>query len=284
MPTRPSPSPPTGIVLNADDYGLSAGIDEGIVRLLDAGRLSGVSVMTTGPLWVTHAAALRPFAAAADIGLHFALTETPTERTELRKHGRPFTFGEVQRLAWLRQLPRDVLADELARQWTRFVDVFGHPPAHIDSHQHVHQLPRIRGAVLQFVQQLPAAQRPYVRTCYDRRAVIWARGVDRTRALAFSWAGTHLHRSLRRHGLRTNDGFSGVYDFRPRAGYRPCFQRFLRGARNTTILICHPALPGKSTPGDPIAAARAMEFDYLASADALADAAAAGVRWVRFAD
>ncbi len=277
------PSPPTGIVLNADDYGLSEGIDEGILRLLGAGRLSGVSVMSTAPLWPAHAAALRPFAGAADIGLHFALTETPTERTELRRNGRAFTFGEVQRLAWLRQLPRDVLVDELTRQWTRFVDAFGQQPAHIDSHQHVHQLPRIRGAVLQFVRQLPAGQRPYVRTCFDRRSVIWARGGDRTRALAFSWAGTHLHNSLRRHGLRTNDGFSGVYDFRPRDGYRPHFQGFLRGVRETTILICHPAMPDKETPGDPIAAARAIEFAYLAGQEVLADAAAANVRWGRFA-
>ena len=283
MRPAPTPQPATSIVLNADDYGLSEGIDEGIVRLLGDGRLSAVSVMSTGPLWPAHAAALRPFADTADIGLHFALTEVPTVHPELRKNGRAFTFGEVQRLAWLRRIPRDVLLDELEQQWRRFVDGFGRPPAHIDSHQHVHQLPRVRGAVLEFVRRLPAAHRPYVRTCFERGGIIFRRGVARPRATAFAWAGSHLHRSLRRHGIHTNDGFSGVYDFQPVGGYGPYFQRFLRGVRNTTILICHPALPGKEMAGDPISAARAMEFTYLSGPDVLADATQAGVRWGRFA-
>lgn len=275
--------PAPRIVLTADDYGLSEGIDEGIVRLLGDGRLSAVSVMSTAPLWPSHAAALRPFADVADIGLHFALTEVPTVRSELRRSSGAFTFGEVQRLAWLRRFSRDVLVDELEHQWARFVDAFGRPPAHIDSHQHVHQLPRVRGAVLEFVRRLPPAQRPYVRTCFERGAVILRRGVAPARATAFAWAGSHLHKSLRRHGIPTNDGFSGVYDFQPRNGYRPYFERFLRGVRNTTILICHPAQPGKDMVGDPIAAARAVEFAYLAGPDVLEDARRAGVRWGRFA-
>lgn len=278
----PAPRPAIRIVLNADDYGLTEGIDLGILRLLEAGRLSGVSVMSTGPRWRQGAAALTPFAAQADIGLHFALTEVPTVRQDLSRNGRPFTFGQVHRLAWRKGIDRAAVLDELHRQWELFSEAFGRPPAHLDSHQHVHQLPVIRGAVLEFVRGLAAGERPYVRTCFETPATILRRGVHRTRAGTFAWAGVHLHRSLRRAGVPTNDGFSGVYDFHARQGYRALFQKFLQGLRANAIVICHPALPGKEAPGDDIAAARPLEFDYLSGPEVLADAASADVRWGRF--
>jgi predicted glycoside hydrolase/deacetylase ChbG (UPF0249 family) len=270
------------IVLNADDFGLAPGVDAAILELLQRGRLSGVSSMTTAPLWETDGPRLAPFAATVDIGLHFALTEVPTQSAvrRRRKDGTPLTFAEVHAAAWTGRIEVDVVLDELRLQWNRFREVVGRGPSHLDSHQHVHQLPGVRRAVLAFLDSLPAVERPYVRTCVERRRTILRRNVDNVRALAFGWAGARLARALRERGIATNDGFSGVYNFAA-ADYRALFRRFLKDVRERTIVICHPA--AEEAPGDPIVAARTREYAYLAGEQMPADLAEAGVRVGRFA-
>jgi predicted glycoside hydrolase/deacetylase ChbG (UPF0249 family) len=270
------------IVLNADDFGLAPGIDAAILALLLRGRLSGVSAMTTSLLWEADGPRLAPFAATADIGLHFALTEVPTQPVIARRQdGRPPTFAEVQAAAWTGRVEAGRVLDELRLQWQRFLDVVGRSPSHLDSHQHVHQLPGVRRAVLEFLDGLPAGERPYVRTCVERRRTILRRNVNTVRALAFAWTGAKLARGLRERGIATNDGFSGVYDFVD-ADYRRLFRRFLRGVRDRTIVMCHPAASG--APGDPIVAARTREYAYLAGEQMPADLAEVGVRIGRFAN
>ena len=270
------------IVLNADDFGLAPGIDAAILALLQRGRLSGVSAMATAPWWEADGPRLAPFMATADIGLHFALTEVPTLPVvrRRRRDGTPCTFAEVHAAAWTGRIDIDVALAELRLQWSRFRDIVGRAPSHLDSHQHVHQLPGVRRAVLAFLDRLPTGERPYVRTCVERPRTILSRNVDIVRALAFGWAGARLARALRERGVATNDGFSGVYNFAP-ADYRALFRRFLKDVRERTIVICHPA--AEEAPGDPIVVARTREYAYLSHEQMPADLAEAGVRVGRFA-
>ena len=269
------------IVLNADDFGLAPGIDAAILTLLQRGRLSGVSAMTTAPFWEVDGPRLASSTETTDVGLHFALTDVPT-RPVIRKRrndGKPFTFAEVQAAAWTGRIELDLVLDELRLQWRRFRDVVGRAPSHLDSHQHVHQLPGVRSAVLAFIDGLPAGERPYVRTCVERRRTILRRNVNSVRALAFAWAGARLARGLRERGVATNDGFSGVYSFHA-ADYRTLFPRFLMDVRERTIVVCHPA--ESSAPGDPIVAARTREYAYFVSDQMAVALADAGVRVGRF--
>jgi predicted glycoside hydrolase/deacetylase ChbG (UPF0249 family) len=203
----------------------------------------------------------------------------PTLRVPRRAGGRPATFSQVQATAWTGRIEVDTVVDELRLQWRRFHDVLGRAPSHLDSHQHVHQLPGVRRALLAFVDSLPAGERPYVRTCVERPRTIFRRNVNNARALAFAWAGASLARNLRARGIATNDGFSGVYDFGG-TDYGALFRRFLKDARDRTIVICHPA--EGDVPHDRIASARTREYAYLASAQMPADLAEAGVRIDRF--
>jgi predicted glycoside hydrolase/deacetylase ChbG (UPF0249 family) len=224
---------------------------------------------------------LAAFAEAADIGLHFTLTELPTLGVPAwNKARRPFTYVEVQAMAWTGRINIDVVLDELRLQWQRFCDVLGRAPSHLDSHQHVHQLPGVRRAVLAFLDSLPASERPYVRTSVERRRTILERNVNPVRALVFARAAARLARDLHERGVATNDGFSGVYNFAA-ADYRRLFRRFLKGVRERTIVICHPAV--SEAPGDPIAAARMREYAYFAGEQMPADLVDAGVRINRFA-
>jgi hypothetical protein len=138
----------------------------------------------------------------------------------------------------------------------------------------------VRRAVLALLDALPAGERPYVRTCVERRRTIFRRNVNNVRALAFAWAGARLAHGLHERGVATNDGFSGVYNF-VAADYRALFRRFLKDARERTIVVCHPS--ANDAPGDPLVGARTREYAYLAGGQMPADLAEAGVRLGRFA-
>ena len=82
---------------------------------------------------------------------------------------------------------------------------------------HAHQLPGVRDGLIAFLKSLPAGVQPYVRNTY---IPLWRNlrtGVSVLKNIALSMPGKRLRRALLRHGIPTNDGFTGIYDFRKTA-------------------------------------------------------------------
>lgn len=115
------------LIVNADDFGLSAETNRGIAIAHERGIVTSASVM------VREAAARDAFAyarehGALDLGLHVDLGEWR------------YRDGE-----WLPLYHVVDVADERAvsaevrRQLESFLAMRGAPPTHIDTHQHVHQ-------------------------------------------------------------------------------------------------------------------------------------------------
>jgi chitin disaccharide deacetylase len=229
------------LIVCADDYAFTAGVSRSIRELLAARRISATSVMTTMPDWPGEADALRAVAGNADIGLHVTLTDhrplgaMPTFAPE----GKFPPMPAVHKAGALRRLPVAELKAELHRQAERFVAVWGKPPAHIDGHHHVQQLPGVREIIIDLAASM--SPRPWVRAGNDRLAVVMKRGVAVPKALVIGAFGGAVTRRAVRAGVTTNVGFSGAYDF---AGdTRPLselFQRFIIGARENTLVMCHP--------------------------------------------
>ena len=121
------------LVVNADDFGLSRGVNEGIVRCHEQG------IVTSASLMVRQGAA-RPAAeeAAAHpdlaIGLHLDLGEWVYESGEWTQ-------------AYLHCDTDDAAAveAECRAQIERFRALLGRGPTHLDSHQHVHESEPVRG-------------------------------------------------------------------------------------------------------------------------------------------
>lgn len=256
---------PVGLIVGADDYGLSPGVSAGILSLIDRGALSATSCMTTFPEWPEAAAHLR-HARPVALGLHLTLTdfEPLGPCRSLAPAGRFPSLGQLWRRALTGGLPANELHDELSRQLDRFEQRLGRPPDYLDGHHHVQQLPVVRDVVV----ALAAARlpRPWVRTCVEAPRAALRRQEGLSRALAFSAAGRGLHQRLHRAALASNDGFTGVYDFSPARPYAERFARFLLGARDRTFLMCH---PGRVDPTlrarDSLQAQRERELDWLGS-------------------
>jgi chitin disaccharide deacetylase len=180
------------------------------------------------------AAELRPFAGIADIELHFTLTDLEPVGAApiLAPHGRFPPLSHVLRLSLTRRLPQDEIREQLARQLDAFEREFGSPPAHLDGHHHVHQLPGVQEIVVEALQRRYPTDPPYVRVSHDVIRRVWHRGIG-----AF---GRALRKVAARSGITTNEGFSGIYDFnKKRLDLTDLFDRFLQCPGSRLLIMCH---------------------------------------------
>ncbi len=250
------------IALCADDFGSFPGADGGILRLVDLGRLGGVSCQVVGAAFARDASALRERASAVDAGLHLDLA--------------PGRGGLAALLArsHARALDRGAVSDAVSSQLDAFERALGRPPEFVDGHQHVHQLPVVRDALLDVLARRYAARMPVVRNTVPLRG----RGA---KALAVATLGGYaLRRELRARGIPHNADFAGVYALDGRDGYGALFRGWLASAADRTLFLCHPGT-GAADAGDPIGPARAAELAYLASDAFERDCGAAGVTRVK---
>lgn len=133
-----------GVIVNADDFGRSAGVNAAVVRAHREGVLSSASVLANGAA-VGEALRLARDLPGLGLGIHLALTELEplTHCPQLAPGGRfPATHGQVFRRFLLGQPGRRQLRDELRAQ-CEAVLASGLPVDHVDGHGHVHVLPAV---------------------------------------------------------------------------------------------------------------------------------------------
>lgn len=225
------------LILCADDYGLSPGVNRAIRDLAALGRLNAASVMAPGRSLASEAAALLAVAAPSfQIGLHLTLTGglTPLTAPRLRRFG---GLGGLMLRAFAARLVPPLLGHarieaEIEAQFVAFRDAFGRAPDFVDGHQHVHLLPGIRQMVLAATRRhAPGA---WLRQCSGPRGA--GHGV-KARLIAVLSAG--LAREAAGAGIPVNPAFSGAYDF-GRARFADVFPRFLEGQPDGLVVMVHP--------------------------------------------
>lgn len=271
------------VAVCVDDFGLHEGVNQAVLDLLHLQRISAVSCLVDGPSWPQAAAALKTAAYSggphasrqADVGLHLNLTECLDPLAQARWPSRH--LGGLIQAAYLRRLDRAALQAEVARQWDRFVTVWGAAPDFVDGHQHVHQLPQVREALMAVLDNRLASSRarPWLRQCRApgwlavRQGISW---VDTAKAQLIGALGSAvLARLARSRGLRVSKHLLGVYPFDAQSSvYLRRWQGWLNLAcPQGDLVMCHPAKPGVDTGVvvDVIAASRWMEYQVLTGSD-----------------
>lgn len=248
------------LIVTADDYAMSAAIDDGIVDLMRAGRLSGTACMSFSPRWPEAARRFTPdLQARCALGLHLDLTEfaAPPGPGRAQLFDRPFALRTVILHAYTRRLDQARLCATVAAQLDRFELALGRAPDYVDGHQHVHQLPQVRQAlVAELERRYPPGQRPWLRVSDARRAQGFKGHVISTLGSA------GLRQLARRHGVACTDRLLGVYDFE---GGQAAFERhliaWLPQAAQASALMCHPA--SRLDPQEALGAARLAEYTVL---------------------
>jgi predicted glycoside hydrolase/deacetylase ChbG (UPF0249 family) len=111
------------LIVNADDFGASRGINRAIIELHQLGVLTSTSLMIGMPA-ARHAAHMARASPQLGVGLHVTLTNEQSAQL--------VDFDDAAQCL-----------QELEAQITRFVDALAQTPTHIDSHQNVHRDERL---------------------------------------------------------------------------------------------------------------------------------------------
>ena len=115
------------LIVNADDLGLSPGVNRGVAHGHEKGIVTSASLMVRGSAAYAAAAYART-RPLLSVGLHVDIAESRWEA------GGWITAYEL--------IPLDnatAVAAEVDRQLERFMALVGREPTHLDSHQHVHR-------------------------------------------------------------------------------------------------------------------------------------------------
>ncbi len=106
------------LIVNADDFGASTGVNQGILECHTRGVVTSTSLMVTGRA-VDEAVAISRDHPALAIGLHWDV------------------WGEDERKFDIDNLR--AVRDEFHQQLDKFHQLLGRMPTHIDSHRHAHR-------------------------------------------------------------------------------------------------------------------------------------------------
>jgi chitin disaccharide deacetylase len=142
---------PKRLIVNADDFGMSTGVNRGIIEAHERGIVTSTSLMVRWP-GAAEAASYARYRDAMSVGLHVDLGEW------VYREGSWTPIYEVVPL-------NDPAAvwQEITAQLAAFRHIVGRSPTHLDSHQHVHLRDPVRATMLELAQNLRAPLRHFIR-------------------------------------------------------------------------------------------------------------------------
>jgi predicted glycoside hydrolase/deacetylase ChbG (UPF0249 family) len=146
------------LIVNADDFGQSRGVNRGIIEAHEHGIVTSASLMVRWPA-AAEAVAYARGNPKLSLGIHIDLGEWAF------KGG---TWAPVYEV-----VPPDdaeAIRKEVAGQLATFRRLTGGDPSHVDSHQHVHRREPMRAVILEFAHKLAVPLRhrhDHIRYCGD---------------------------------------------------------------------------------------------------------------------
>lgn len=130
------------LIVNADDFGQSHGVNRGILKAHRCGIVTSASLMVRWPA-ASEAAAYAREHPSLSLGLHVDLGE------------KIFRAGEWLPLYSVVSLQdSDAIMKEVSHQLDAFRHLMGREPSHLDSHQHVHLREPVRSILVDTAQHL----------------------------------------------------------------------------------------------------------------------------------
>ena len=245
MPTV-SPAP-RYLIVNGDDFGMSAQVNAGILHAHSNGILTNTSLMVAAPAW-EDAVEIARSTASLGVGLHLTLVQGKAvlpSRLLPSLTDSAGNFSHNPMLAGLRYFfsrrARNEVRTECRAQIERFLET-GLPLSHVDGHVNIHMHPVVLDALLGLSEEyrIPAIR-------LTREDVVYSLGFDSSQVLRKRWEAfifSHLAREaekkLRQAGIRYPDYLFGLHqsgglDERYVLGLLPQLRD------GVTELYCHPS-------------------------------------------
>ncbi len=137
------------LIVNADDFGLSLGVNAGIARAHEVGVLTSASLMARCGS-VDDAVAYALDHPRLSLGLHVDLGEWAFRKGE---------WAPIYQRVHVDD--EGAVTDEVAAQLALFHELVGRNPTHLDSHQHVHRREPVRSVLRRAAKLLGVPLREY---------------------------------------------------------------------------------------------------------------------------
>ena len=214
-------------MVNADDFGFTRDVNQGIVEAHREGILTATTLMATGPAF-DDAVKLARENPALDVGCHLVLVGSPPY---------PATVAKLLQAVALKRIK---IYDELAGQVQRIVDA-GLAPTHLDTHKHTHLLPPVLDAVARVSEKFGI---PWVRRPFDIPLQAGGTGWKKLAvSRSFRLVRGRFEKVLARHGCRSTDYFAG---FQMTGRYNAAaLAKLIRALpEGSTEFMCHPGRCG----------------------------------------
>jgi predicted glycoside hydrolase/deacetylase ChbG (UPF0249 family) len=141
---------PRRLIVNADDYGLSTGVNLGIIEAAEAGVVKAASMIVNLPAFDDGVRRAQS-CPGLSLGLHLNLTTgrplTTASSLTRRETGEFYPLPALIARASLGLVNAPEIERECTAQIDRMIDS-GLPPTHLDSHRHVHAHPALWPVVI----------------------------------------------------------------------------------------------------------------------------------------
>ena len=166
--------PARSLIVNADDYGLTAGVSRGILDAHRRGIVTSTTLLVNRPVDPALIEALK--SSGLGVGLHMNLTlgppVAPVRRVASLVDGEGRFVRDARKAA--QRVSKDEARIELGMQIDEFRRIMGRFPTHLDSHHHVGRHEPILELVLDFARAIKVpvrTQDPEVRAMARKLAL-----------------------------------------------------------------------------------------------------------------
>lgn len=197
------------LVVVADDFGIGPGSSRAILELAAERLVTGTVLLVNSPHAETAVAAWQKAGRPIEVGWHPCLTlDRPVLPARLvpslvGPDGRFWPLGRFLVRSLTGRLCADEVRAELRAQYRRFYELFGRPPALVNSHQHIQLFPPVGRELVELLGR--CRRLPYYRRIREPAGMLARIPGARTKRALLTALGRWQARQQMRIGFPGND-------------------------------------------------------------------------------
>src|SRR5690606_26919643 len=145
------------LIINADDFGLTEGVNQAIIDLAAIGTLSSTTVMVNMP-FANQAIKLKEYPSFS-IGLHFnvkvckSILNVQNCSSLVDTESNFYTYSTSIKKLKNGAIKQEHILEELQAQYNKLTEILNCSPSHIDSHQNIHKQIQLAKILIHFSNQ-----------------------------------------------------------------------------------------------------------------------------------
>lgn len=207
-------------ILNADDFGLSKSINRAVLESYNEGILKSVSLVANGDYFDEAVEKIIPQCPDLGVGIHLNITSGKSLCSDinfLTDENTHFNNSYIQLLLKAYNPRKTEFFEQLEREFRRQIEkvLSKTPVTHIDSHMHIHAIPKIFDIVCRLAKEYGITQ---IRTHFEKPYIVpdvqkhlnWIYPFNISKNLIFGLFTIFNEAIAHKYEIATNDYLVGI--------------------------------------------------------------------------